>query len=71
MVPFILPCALLIAQEATKEHFVAHILPYLKPVMKIQDPVQVIRSLRHCPLDNLIILWENINCMKELIAMNV
>lgn len=42
MVPFILPCALFIAQEASKENYVAHILPHLKPVMKIQEPVQVL-----------------------------
>nr|CAG4649944.1 EOG090X018J [Sida crystallina] len=42
MVPFVLPCALLIAADATKEHYVAHILPYLKPVMKIQEPVQIL-----------------------------
>jgi len=42
MVPFILPCALHIAQETTKEQYVAHILPHLKPVMKIQEPVQVL-----------------------------
>lgn len=42
MVPFILPCALQIAQEANKENYVAHILPHLKPVMKLQEPVQVL-----------------------------
>lgn len=42
MVPFILPCALFIAQEASKENYVAHILPHLKAVMKIQEPVQVL-----------------------------
>ena len=39
MVPFVLPCALFIANDATKETYVSHILPYLKPVMKIQEPV--------------------------------
>jgi SCY1-like protein 2 len=42
MVPFILPCALHIAQEASKENYVAHILPHLRPVMKIQEPVQIL-----------------------------
>nr|CAG4636783.1 EOG090X018J [Ceriodaphnia reticulata] len=42
MVPFILPCALYITQEASKENYVAHILPHLRPVMKIQEPVQVL-----------------------------
>ena len=42
MVPFILPCAMQIAMDASKENFVAHILPYLKPVMKIQEPVQIL-----------------------------
>ena len=42
MVPFILPCALHITQETSKENYVAHILPHLKPVMKIQEPVQIL-----------------------------
>nr|CAG4651596.1 EOG090X018J [Triops cancriformis] len=42
MVPFVLPCVLLIAQEASKEEFVHHILPHLKPVMKIQEPIQIL-----------------------------
>lgn len=42
MVPFILPCALHITQESSKENYVAHILPHLRPVMKIQEPVQVL-----------------------------
>lgn len=42
MVPFILPCSLHIAQEASKENYVAHILPHLRPVMKMQEPVQIL-----------------------------
>lgn len=42
MVPFILPCTLFIAQESSKENYVAHILPHLRPVMKLQEPVQVL-----------------------------
>ncbi|KAF2361535.1 Protein kinase domain [Trinorchestia longiramus] len=41
MVPFILPVVLLVAERATDEEFVKHILPHLKPIMKITDPVQV------------------------------
>jgi SCY1-like protein 2 len=41
MIPFVLPSVLAIAQEATNEDFVSHILPFLKSVMKITDPVQV------------------------------
>nr|CAG4640636.1 EOG090X018J [Eulimnadia texana] len=42
MVPFVLPCALHIAQEASKEDYVSLILPYLKPVMKLQEPIQIL-----------------------------
>ncbi len=41
MVPFVLPSVLQIAEEASKEDFVQHVLPELKPVMKITDPIQV------------------------------
>ena len=43
MVPFVLPSVLTIAEEASQKDFVAHILPSLKPVMKITDPIQVIK----------------------------
>ena len=41
MVPFVLPVVLQIAEEATNQDFVQHILPDLKPVMKLTDPIQV------------------------------
>jgi len=41
MVPFVLPSVLAIAEEATPKDFVNHILPSIKPVMKITDPIQV------------------------------
>ncbi|KAL4704784.1 hypothetical protein ACJJTC_015031 [Scirpophaga incertulas] len=42
MVPFVLPNVLLIAENSTKEEFVKYILPVLKPVMLIQDPIQIL-----------------------------
>ncbi|KAI8421432.1 hypothetical protein MSG28_009499, partial [Choristoneura fumiferana] len=42
MVPFVLPNVLLIAENSSKEEFVKYILPVLKPVMMIQDPIQVL-----------------------------
>lgn len=41
MVPFVLPSVLNVAEEASKQDYVAHVLPCLKPVMKLTDPVQV------------------------------
>lgn len=41
MVPFVLPVMLLVAERASKEEFVEHILPHLKPIMKMTEPVQV------------------------------
>ena len=41
MVPFVLPSVLYIAEEASKADYVAYILPELKAVMKITDPIQV------------------------------
>lgn len=42
MVPFVLPNVLIIAENSTKEEFVKHILPALKPVMQIQEPIQIL-----------------------------
>ena len=42
MVPFVLPAVLMIAEEASGPDFVQHVLPELKPVMKITDPIQVL-----------------------------
>lgn len=44
MVPFVLPAVLHVAEEASKADFVAHILPEIKPVMKMTEPVQVRRK---------------------------
>ncbi len=41
-VPFVLPAVLQIAEEASKQDFVQYVLPELRPVMKITDPVQVL-----------------------------
>ncbi len=41
MVPFVLPSVLAIAEEASAKDFVSHILPSLKTVMHITDPIQV------------------------------
>ncbi|XP_044757713.1 SCY1-like protein 2 [Coccinella septempunctata] len=42
MVPFILPSVMDIAKSCTKEEYCSHVLPHLKPLMKIMDPIQVI-----------------------------
>lgn len=41
MVPFVLPNVLKIAEWANSEEYTKHILPYLKDVMKLREPVQV------------------------------
>ena len=41
MVPFVLPNVLLISEDCTTQEFMDLILPELKPVFKIRDPVQV------------------------------
>lgn len=41
MVPFVLPNVLKIAEWSTNEEFVDHVLPYLRDVMKLREPVQV------------------------------
>ena len=41
MVPFVLPNVLLIAEDCTNQEFAALILPGLRPVFRIQEPVQV------------------------------
>jgi SCY1-like protein 2 len=41
MVPFVLPVVLQISEEASNPDFVQYILPELKPVMKMTDPIQV------------------------------
>lgn len=42
MVPFVLPVVLQIAEEATNGDFVQYILPELRPVMKMTDPIQIL-----------------------------
>ncbi|KAJ9582023.1 hypothetical protein L9F63_003606, partial [Diploptera punctata] len=42
MVPFVLPNVLLVSENCSKEEFSQHILPHLKPVMKMQDPIQIL-----------------------------
>ncbi|XP_026736517.1 SCY1-like protein 2 [Trichoplusia ni] len=42
MVPFVLPNVLLIAENCSKEEYVKYVLPVLKPVMLIQDPIQIL-----------------------------
>ncbi|KOB65263.1 SCY1-like protein 2, partial [Operophtera brumata] len=42
MVPFVLPNVLLIAENSSKEEYIKYILPVLKPVMLIQDPIQIL-----------------------------
>ena len=41
MIPFVLPNILLIAETCTNEEYNELIFPKLKPVLKIQDPIQV------------------------------
>ncbi|XP_047739124.1 SCY1-like protein 2 isoform X2 [Hyalella azteca] len=45
MVPFVLPVVLLVAERATDEEFVKHVLPHLKPIMRLTEPVQVLVQL--------------------------
>ena len=47
MVPFVLPSVFAIAEGCAKEEFTQYILPYLKPVLKMQEPVQVTLIIFH------------------------
>ena len=42
MVPFVLPSSLQIADTASREDYARHILPSLKPVMKMMEPIQIL-----------------------------
>jgi len=42
MVPFVLPSALNIAQEASKADYLEYVLPDLKPVMRMMEPIQIL-----------------------------
>ena len=44
MVPFVLPVILLVSERASRDEYVEHILPHLKPIMKMTDPPQVSRK---------------------------
>ncbi|CAH1785559.1 unnamed protein product, partial [Owenia fusiformis] len=41
MIPFLLPNIIYIAEEATNEEYVTHILPHIIPIFKIKEPVQI------------------------------
>lgn len=41
MVPFLLPNIILIAEQCSKEEYIEHVLPKLKPVLGMKEPVQV------------------------------
>ena len=45
MVPFVLPVILQVTEKSKNEDFVEHILPHLKPIMKITEPIQVMLQL--------------------------
>lgn len=45
MVPFVLPSVLDIAEKCEQQEYIQSVLPALKPVMKIQEPVQVLLLL--------------------------
>ena len=42
MIPFVLPNVLLIAESCTSQEYMKHILIHIKPVMKIQEPIQIL-----------------------------
>ena len=42
MIPFVLPNMFLIADLANNDEFVKYILPKLKPIFKLQKPIQVL-----------------------------
>jgi SCY1-like protein 2 len=42
MIPFVLPNVLLIAENSTGQEFTKHVLPHLKKVMKITEPIQIL-----------------------------
>ena len=51
MVPFVLPSSLQIAEQASKDDYVQHILPSLKPVMKMLEPIQATANITFCLRD--------------------
>ncbi|CAG0904334.1 unnamed protein product [Cyprideis torosa] len=42
MIPFVLGSVLMIAEDATDQEFVSYVLPPLRPVMAIKEPIQVL-----------------------------
>ncbi|KAI5699848.1 hypothetical protein M8J75_009780 [Diaphorina citri] len=42
MVPFVLPNVLYIAEQCSQQEFTRDVLPHLIPVMKLQEPIQVL-----------------------------
>jgi SCY1-like protein 2 len=42
MIPFLLPNIFLIADQSTNEEYVKYVLPRLKPIFKLQKPVQIL-----------------------------
>ncbi|XP_050436024.1 SCY1-like protein 2 [Adelges cooleyi] len=41
MIPFVLPNIFYVCENCSKHEFVNHVLPCLKPIMKVHEPVQV------------------------------
>lgn len=50
MIPFVLSSILDIAQECNQKEFTTYVLPHLKPVMKLTEPIQVslLSKMKHC-----------------------
>ena len=46
MIPFVLPNVLLIAEESSIQEYSTLILPTLKPVFTVQNPIQVCMCVR-------------------------
>ncbi|KAH8278433.1 hypothetical protein KR018_003256 [Drosophila ironensis] len=42
MIPFVLPNVLLIAEMSSQKEYCDHILPHLKPVFKLTEPIQIL-----------------------------
>uniref|UniRef100_A0A0K8UJQ0 SCY1-like protein 2 n=1 Tax=Bactrocera latifrons TaxID=174628 RepID=A0A0K8UJQ0_BACLA len=42
MIPFVLPNVLLIAEMSSQKEYCEHILPHLKPIFKLTDPIQIL-----------------------------
>lgn len=42
MVPFVLPNVLMVADKCNQDEYLKYVWPHLKPVMKMQDPIQIL-----------------------------